>query len=222
MQVPCVIDIFSEEIAFYQGQQRERHTVLHSFDKLISHLRSFILFRFSVGFLDNVIAKYIATVVGWWTVSRPFFDKSNDEMNNKTKNELMQVCELFQDVYINVMILQDYYNSGRMMFRLAQALGRLALAGREMTRLAGFTARVNMLMNVLGDLQKGHYERTMVSTTNTAANHINGHQLNGDDDDTDALMIGVERPLFAAGNGIDPHLTYPDYIQLFRRADYSR
>ena len=49
------------------------------------------------------------------------------------------------------------------MFRLAQALGRLALAGREMTRLAGFTARVNTLMNVLGDLRQGRYERTMVS-----------------------------------------------------------
>lgn len=68
-------------------------------------------------------------------------------MKDKSKNEL----------------IQDYYNSGRMMFKLAEALGRLALAGREMTRLSGFTTRVESLINVLNDLQKGKYQRTMVS-----------------------------------------------------------
>ena len=33
--------------------------------------------------------------------------------------------------------LQDYYRSGRMLVRMAEAIGRLVLAGREMTRLAG-------------------------------------------------------------------------------------
>lgn len=43
------------------------------------------------------------------------------------------------------------------MFKLAEALGRLSLAGREMTRLSGFTTRVNDFMNVLNDLEKGHF-----------------------------------------------------------------
>ncbi len=51
------------------------------------------------------------------------------------------------------------------MFKLAEALGRLALAGREMTRLAGFTSRVDTLMTVLTDLEKGKYNRTMVSSS---------------------------------------------------------
>ena len=45
---------------------------------------------------------------------------------------------------------------------MAESSGRLVLAGREMTRLAGFTARVSELMVVLKDLQRGVYERTMV------------------------------------------------------------
>jgi len=36
------------------------------------------------------------------------------------------------------------------------------MAGREMTRLAGFTARVTKLREVLHDLNEGRYERTMV------------------------------------------------------------
>ncbi len=58
--------------------------------------------------------------------------------------------------------LEDYYKSGRMLVKLAEALGRLSLAGREMTRLAGYTERVNQLMYVINDLNKGHYERTMI------------------------------------------------------------
>lgn len=53
-----------------------------------------------------------------------------------------------------------------MLVKLAEAIGRLVLAGREMTRLAGFTARVTEIMRVLKDLNQGHYERTMVSDSN--------------------------------------------------------
>uniref|UniRef100_F1KYL7 ATP-binding cassette sub-family D member 3 n=1 Tax=Ascaris suum TaxID=6253 RepID=F1KYL7_ASCSU len=140
----------SEEVAFYQGNERERSTILSSFDRLISHLRLLIVFRFSLGFLDNIVAKYCATVVGWYTMSRPFFSKNNKIMVNKSKNEL----------------IQQYYNSGRMMFKLAEALGRLALAGREMTRLAGFTTRVDMLIDVLDDLDKGYYRKAMIKGAN--------------------------------------------------------
>lgn len=50
-----------------------------------------------------------------------------------------------------------------MLVRMAEAIGRLVLAGRELTRLSGFTARVYELLVVLKDLQKGTYKRTMVS-----------------------------------------------------------
>lgn len=53
-----------------------------------------------------------------------------------------------------------------MLVKLAEAIGRLVLAGRELTRLAGFTSRVTELMTVLKDLNNGRYQRTMVSTEN--------------------------------------------------------
>lgn len=49
-----------------------------------------------------------------------------------------------------------------MLVKLAEAIGRLVLAGREMTRLAGFTARVTEIKTVLDDLNAGKYERTML------------------------------------------------------------
>ncbi|CAH2311463.1 ATP-binding cassette sub-family D member 3 isoform X1 [Pelobates cultripes] len=140
----------SEEIAFYNGNEREKQTIHTAFNKLVEHLHNFILFRFSMGFVDSIIAKYLATVVGYLVVSRPFLTPNHPRHLKSTHAEL----------------LEDYYQSGRMLLRMSQALGRIVLAGREMTRLAGFTARITELMQVLKDLNRGKYERTMISQQN--------------------------------------------------------
>uniref|UniRef100_A0A8B9P2U4 ATP binding cassette subfamily D member 3 n=1 Tax=Apteryx owenii TaxID=8824 RepID=A0A8B9P2U4_APTOW len=49
----------SEEIAFYNGNLREKQTIHKTFRKLVEHLHNFILFRFSMGFIDTIIAKYV-------------------------------------------------------------------------------------------------------------------------------------------------------------------
>ncbi|XP_028290082.1 ATP-binding cassette sub-family D member 3-like isoform X2 [Gouania willdenowi] len=137
----------SEEIAFYNGNMREKQTIHATFKKLVDHLHNFIFFRFSMGFVDSIIAKYIATVVGYLVVSRPFLNLSDPRHLHSTHSEL----------------LEDYYQSGRMLLRMSQALGRIVLAGREMSRLSGFTARITELIKVLKELNAGKYERTMVS-----------------------------------------------------------
>jgi ATP-binding cassette, subfamily D (ALD), member 3 len=87
----------------------------------------------------------MATFVGYNVVSRPFFNDSN-LLANKPHNER----------------LEFYYTSGRMLVKMAEAIGRISLAGREMSRLAGYTERVSQLIQVLNDLNKGIYERTMI------------------------------------------------------------
>ncbi|KAG8436756.1 hypothetical protein GDO86_007733 [Hymenochirus boettgeri] len=146
----------SEEIAFYNGNKREKLTIYSSFHKLVEHLHNFILFRFSMGFVDSIIAKYLATVVGYLVVSHPFLIPNHPRHLNSTHAEL----------------LEDYYQSGRMLLRMSQALGRIVLAGREMTRLSGFTARITELMQVLKDLNLGKYERTMVSQQDKAVENV--------------------------------------------------
>lgn len=136
----------AEEVAFYRGNKREKLTMLTAFQRLVAHLRRFLQFRFTMGFVDNIIAKYLATVVGFFVVSRPFFSDTH-HLATATASQR----------------LEDYYKSGRMLVKLAEAIGRLVLAGRELTRLAGFTARVTELMTVLDDLNQGRYQRTMVS-----------------------------------------------------------
>lgn len=88
----------SEEIAFYQGNEREKQSIMSAFQKMVQHLRHLILFRFSLGFVDNIVAKYCATVVGWYTMSRPFFNRKNNNLKFKSKNELMQVSEIPREI----------------------------------------------------------------------------------------------------------------------------
>lgn len=136
----------SEEVAFYNGNNREKMTLLASYNKLLAHLRKFLRFRVLMGIIDNLVAKYFASVVGFWAVSLPFLSQTH-AFAGSTNNERSRL----------------YYTYGRMLVKLAEAIGRLVLAGRELTRLAGFTARVTLLREVLGDLNSGGYQRTMVA-----------------------------------------------------------
>lgn len=84
--------------------------------------------------------------MGFYAVSIPFLSSDHPLLGNSEPD----------------VRFRHYYTFGRMLVKLAEAIGRLVLAGREMTRLAGFTARVTEVIKVLGDLNKGHYERTMI------------------------------------------------------------
>ncbi|XP_077282422.1 ATP binding cassette subfamily D member Pmp70 [Temnothorax americanus] len=136
----------SEEIAFYGGNNREKLTLLASFYKLVTHLRQCLEFKVLMGVIDNFVGKYFASVVGFYAVSIPFFQENHPVLSGTPDHRF-----------------KSYYTYGRMMVKLAEAIGRLVLAGRELTRLAGFTARVTEIKKVLDDLNAGKYERTMVS-----------------------------------------------------------
>ncbi|RHZ28806.1 hypothetical protein DYB26_005273 [Aphanomyces astaci] len=57
------------------------------------------------------------------------------------------------------------------LMKLAEAMGRLVLSGRELTRLAGFTLRVTDMIQVLNDLHAGKYTRTMIQSDSPTTNH---------------------------------------------------
>lgn len=103
-----------------------------------------------LGLLNNeniFLISDIATGVGFYAVSLPFLSKTHPLLSKCSPDERFG----------------HYYTFGRMLVKLAEAIGRLVLAGREMTRLAGFTARVNEIITVLTDLNNGKYERSMVT-----------------------------------------------------------
>ncbi|CAM9098796.1 unnamed protein product [Ectocarpus sp. 4 AP-2014] len=141
------------EIAFYKGNTKEKQVLQGVFDKLVSVTRRSERFRHSLGALDSVVAKYFASLVGWTVVSRPFVNKDHPRHAHSTAAE----------------VYQDYHSSGRMMLKLAAALGRLVLSGRELARLSGFSSRVTGLIDVIDDANRGVFKRGQVPNTPGAA-----------------------------------------------------
>jgi len=119
-----------------------------------------------------------ASIVGFYAVSLPFFSDNHPLLSGENSGQR----------------LQAYYTYGRMLVKLAEAIGRLVLAGREMSRLAGFTARMTELIKVLSDLNKGTYERTMV----------NGNSLtqNGTDSSAAASSFGPNKGIMCFEDNI--------------------
>ncbi|KAI9139562.1 ABC transporter transmembrane region 2-domain-containing protein [Paraphysoderma sedebokerense] len=131
----------SEEIAFYGGAEREKSIVNSAFTKIQKHIQTVILLRFGNGIVDSVFVKYLATTLAYYLLARPVLYPTyatkfmGDTAADPTK------------------IMEDY----------SRNIGRIILAGRDLTRFAGYTSRVSELFNVLDDITKGKYQRTMVS-----------------------------------------------------------
>lgn len=145
----------SEEIAFYGGGQREKIYINGAFERLVRHLHKVFWARFRIGILDSVLVKYLATIVGYCVVSMPLFFTSGflpaflaprgaavsaQGANAPGGDDAATVAEM-------------YTRNSRLLISLSAAIGRLVLSGKELTRLAGYTARVNELHQVLADLK---------------------------------------------------------------------
>ncbi|KAF9810875.1 hypothetical protein SFRURICE_005301 [Spodoptera frugiperda] len=141
---------------FRYGNHREQLTLLASFYKLTRHLRNFLNFRVGMGFIDNIIAKYVAITVGFYAVSRPFFAVDHNLLTAGTENDRFK----------------HYYTYGRMLVKMAEGIGRLVLSGRELSKLAGLTSRVTQLRTVLDDVNRGNYTRTMVDRNSQNGSEI--------------------------------------------------
>ncbi|KAL1920270.1 uncharacterized protein VTP21DRAFT_1416 [Calcarisporiella thermophila] len=140
----------SEEIAFYRGGMREKNIANESFDRIARHVRKVYLLRFFNGIFDSIMVKYLATMTAYYLLARPVFDpKYATEFMGKSNADPTKIME-------------DYSRNSGFLINLSQAVGRLILAGRDLTRFAGYTSRVSELFDVLEDVNRGRYVRTMV------------------------------------------------------------
>lgn len=63
----------SEEIAFYNGSEWERHHIDQGFNRLYQHINFVLGRRFLMGIYDSMLVKYGAVLVGYTIVGLPVF-----------------------------------------------------------------------------------------------------------------------------------------------------
>jgi ATP-binding cassette subfamily D (ALD) protein 3 len=137
-----------EEIAFYNGGEREKGIIDSAFHRLVRIVSRYLRFRTVLGVIDSCVTKYSGTLVGYFIVTAPIFDPRRasryvESLGGNPKQ-----------------IMEDYTRYMRLLMVMVRAVGRLVSSGRELSHLAGYTSRVAELYNVLGDINSGTFVRT--------------------------------------------------------------
>ncbi|CAG8440215.1 6042_t:CDS:10 [Scutellospora calospora] len=187
---------YSEEIAFYGGGEREQIVVNGSFDKIVKHIKKTYRLRFMNGIIDSVLVKYCATMTAYYLLARPVFDP-------RYATEFMGKLDADP-----TKIMEDYSRNSGYLVNLSQAVGRLILAGRDLTRFSGYTARVAEFLEVLDDVNNGRYERTVVNKDTNEANIskvVKQSDLDGEIVARDGVIIFEKVPLVTPSQDVLVH-----------------
>lgn len=107
----------------------------------------------------------------------------------------IDTCEMHDIRLINC---TGFITNRRMLLSSSDAFGRLMFSYKELTELAGYTSRVSTLLDVIEDIQAGHFEKKLVSSADTADNAA---VLRGRGEVTESSTILFEKVPIVSPNG---------------------
>ncbi|KAM3557484.1 hypothetical protein MY1884_003124 [Beauveria asiatica] len=145
---------YAEEVALYNGHTAEKDTLDKGYFTLIKHVNYILRRRFYHGFMEDFVIKYFWGALGLVLCSVPVFVKlpgAQPGMNMGDRTE-------------------SFVTNRRMLLSASDAFGRIMFSYREIMELAGYTSRVDSLLNVMDDIQSGHFEKNLVSSSGTENN----------------------------------------------------
>ncbi|KAF4948314.1 hypothetical protein FGADI_9786 [Fusarium gaditjirri] len=144
---------YSEEVALYGGHSAEKDTLDKGYFTLIKHVNYILRRRFYHGFMEDFVIKYFWGALGLMLCSVPVFVKmpGHIAMNMGDRTEA-------------------FVTNRRMLLSASDAFGRIMFSYREVMELAGYTSRVATLLDVMDDVQAGHFEKKLVSSSGVEGN----------------------------------------------------
>ncbi|KAF2154284.1 hypothetical protein K461DRAFT_224198 [Myriangium duriaei CBS 260.36] len=143
---------YSEEIALYHGHEAEKDTLDKGYFTLIKHVNRILRRRFYHGIMEDFVIKYFWGALGLMLCSVPVFFKipgNRGSMGDRA---------------------EGLVTNRRLLVSSSDAFGRLMSSYKEINELAGYTSRVSTLLSVIDDIQRGHFEKALVSSASTDAN----------------------------------------------------
>ncbi|MCJ1388480.1 hypothetical protein MMC18_001327 [Xylographa bjoerkii] len=142
-----------EEIALYYGHEAEKDTLDKGYFTLIKHVNRILRRRFYHALMEDFVIKYFWGALGLMLCSVPVFFKVPGQtlrgMGDRT---------------------ESFVTNRRMLLSSSDAFGRVMFSYKEITELAGYTSRVSTLLDVMDDIQAGHFEKKLVSSAGTDDN----------------------------------------------------
>lgn len=143
----------AEEVALYGGHDAEKTTLDKGYFTLIKHVNYILRRRLYHGMMEDFVIKYFWGALGLVLCSVPVFFKipgaSAATLGDRTEN---------------------FVTNRRMLLSSSDAFGRVMFSYKEITELAGYTSRVSALLDVIGDIHHGHFQKELVSSASTDEN----------------------------------------------------
>ncbi|GAQ41800.1 hypothetical protein AtubIFM55763_002835 [Aspergillus tubingensis] len=144
---------YSEEVALYHGHEAEKDTLDKGYFTLIKHVNRILRRRLYHGFMEDFVIKYFWGALGLILCSIPVFFRIPGQVTQTMGDRT-----------------ESFVTNRRMLLSSSDAFGRLMFSYKEISELAGHTARVSSLLEVMDDLLAGRFEKKLVSSASTEEN----------------------------------------------------
>ncbi|KAL2886925.1 ATP-binding cassette sub-family D member 1 [Ceratocystis lukuohia] len=142
-----------EEVALYAGHEVEKDTLDKGYFTLIKHVNYILRQRLYHGFMEDFVIKYFWGALGLLLCSVPVFVKLP-----VAGGALKGISSMGDRT-------ESFVTNRRMLLSASDAFGRIMFSYREIMELAGYTSRVASLLDVMDDIQRGHFEKKLVSSS---------------------------------------------------------
>lgn len=169
----------SEEIALYAGHEAEKDTLDKGYFTLIKHVNYILRRRFYHGFMEDFVIKYFWGALGLLLCSVPVFVKLPGGLTVNMGDRT-----------------ESFVTNRRMLLSASDAFGRVMFSYREIMELAGYTSRVNSLLEVMDDIQAGQFQKKLVSSAGTENNEavLKGRGKVVESDDIEFIDVPIISP----------------------------
>lgn len=145
----------SEEVAFYDGAERELNLVNQALHELFYYSRNHNYVRSAVDVCDQLLLKYWATLAGYIVMWIPILTKSGSSSAE--------------------MLSRDYARVSRYLSNVSQAVGDLVLVINSFATLSGRIVRVSELLETVEQLDKAPIAPFIKRAGDSAKKRYNPH-----------------------------------------------